>query len=39
VAVQRRYFNWKSKVKLNGAGIGQVSVNPWILGVGVGYQF
>lgn len=39
VRADARYFNWKSKVKLNGADIGQVSVNPWILGVGVGYQF
>jgi outer membrane protein len=34
-----RYFDWKSKVDLNGAGIGQVKVNPWIYGVSVGYRF
>jgi len=39
VRADARYFDWKSKVSLNGADIGQVKVNPWILGVGIGYQF
>jgi outer membrane protein len=34
-----RYFDWSSKVQLNGAGIGTVKVDPWIYGVSVGYRF
>jgi outer membrane protein len=34
-----RYFDWKSNVSLNGAGIGQVKVNPYIYSLSVGYQF
>lgn len=39
IRADARYFNWKSDVKLNGAGIGEVKVNPWIYGVSVGYRF
>lgn len=39
VRADARYFDWKSKVELNGAGIGEVKVNPWIYGVSVGYRF
>lgn len=39
IRADARYFNWKSDVKLNGAGIGEVEVNPWIYGVSVGYRF
>ena len=39
VRADARYFNWKSDVTLNGAGIGQAKVDPWIYGVSVGYQF
>ena len=39
VRADARYFDWKSKVDLNGAGIGEVKVNPWIYGVSVGYRF
>lgn len=37
--VDAKYFDWESDVSLNGAGIGQVKVNPWIYGVSVGYRF
>lgn len=39
VRADARYFNWKSKVNLNGAGIGEAKVDPWIYGVSVGYRF
>lgn len=39
IRADARYFDWKSDVKLNGAGIGQVKVSPWIYGVSVGYRF
>jgi outer membrane protein len=39
VRADARYFEWKSGVQLNGAGIGTVKVNPWIYGVNVGYRF
>lgn len=34
-----KYFDWKSDVSLNGAGIGKVKVDPWIYGLSVGYKF
>lgn len=39
IRADARYFDWKSKVELNGAGIGEAKVNPWIYGVSVGYRF
>lgn len=39
VRVDAKYFDWTSDVSLNGAGIGQVKVDPWIYGVSVGYKF
>lgn len=39
IRADARYLDWKSKVQLNGAGIGEVKVNPWIYGVSVGYRF
>lgn len=39
IRADARYFDWKSKVELNGAGIGEVKVNPWIYGLSVGYRF
>lgn len=39
IRADARYFDWKSDVNLNGAGIGQVKVNPWIYGLDVGYRF
>ncbi len=39
IRADARYFDWKSDVQLNGAGIGSVKVNPWIYGVSVGYRF
>lgn len=34
-----KYFDWRSNVALNGAGIGRVTVNPLIYGVSIGYKF
>lgn len=39
IRADARYFDWTSKVQLNGAGIGDVNVNPWIYGVSIGYRF
>ena len=39
IRADARYFDWKSDVQLNGAGIGQVKVNPWIYGINIGYRF
>lgn len=39
IRADAKYFKWSSDVKLNGAGIGAVEVNPWIYGVSVGYRF
>lgn len=39
VRAEARYFDWTSKVTLNGADIGKVKVDPWIYGVSIGYAF
>jgi hypothetical protein len=33
-----RYFDWKSDLQLNGAGIGSVPMSSWICSVSVGYR-
>lgn len=39
VRADAKYFDWRSDVDLNGAGIGKVKVDPWIYGISVGYKF
>lgn len=39
IRADARYMDWQSKVELNGAGIGQAKVDPWIYGLSVGYRF
>lgn len=39
VRADARYFDWQSRVRLDGSGIGKVKVNPWIYGLSLGYQF
>ncbi|GIX34216.1 MAG: outer membrane protein OmpW [Lysobacterales bacterium] len=37
--IDAHYLDWKSNVSVNGAGVGRVKVNPWMLGVSIGAKF
>lgn len=39
VRADARYFQWKSDVSVEGVGIGQLEVNPWIYGISLGFGF
>ena len=39
VALDVRYVNLDSKIKLNGNKIGDLTINPWVVGVGATYHF
>lgn len=39
VAVDVRYINLDSKIKLNGNKIGDLAINPWVVGIGGTYRF
>lgn len=34
-----RYLRWRSDVAVNGTEVGEVKVDPWVLGVGIGARF
>ncbi len=34
-----RYLRWRSDVAVNGTGVGEVKVDPWVFGVGIGARF
>ena len=38
-AVDLRYIDIASKVKMNGDKIGDLTINPWVIGAGVTYRF
>ena len=37
--VDAKYVKIDTDVKLNGSKIGHVDLDPWLLGVGIGYRF
>ena len=39
IALDLRYVNLDSKIKLNGNKIGDLAINPWVVGIGAIYHF